>query len=43
MTLEYIPGAQLEFADMLSRMMNAPEDAWKSMDVDRARFSWMSV
>ena len=37
MTLEYIPGAQLEFADMLSRMMNAPEDAWKSMDVIDAR------
>ena len=30
-------GAQLEFADMLSRMMNAPEDAWKSMDVIDAR------
>jgi hypothetical protein len=37
MTLEYIPGAQLEFADMLSRMMNAPEDAWESMDVIDAR------
>jgi hypothetical protein len=37
MTLEYIPGAQLEFADMLSRMMKAPEDAWESMDVIDAR------
>ena len=37
MTLEYIPGAQLDFADMLSRMMDQPEDAWKSMDVIDAR------
>ena len=33
MTLEYLPGVLNDVADLLSRSMAAPEDAWKSMDV----------
>ena len=33
LVLEYMPGCQMDLPDLLSRSLQQPDDAWKSMDV----------
>jgi hypothetical protein len=41
LSMQYLPGELMEMPDLLSRCLQAPDDAWKSMDViDHADFEY---
>ena len=41
MAMQYLPGVLMEMPDLLSRCLQAPDDAWKSMDViDQSDFEY---